>query len=156
MKLDHADLGYGDNTVLHNITLSLESGARYGLLGVNGGGKSTFIKALAGKLIYFPAVIVRSEKLNIGYFAQHQLDTLRADQSPVWHIQQLSPEVREQEIRNFLGGFNFVGDMAVQKTEPFSGGEKARLALAMIIWQNPICCCLTSRPTIWTWICATP
>lgn len=81
--------------------------------------------------------IVRSEKLNIGYFAQHQLDTLRADQSPVWHIQQLSPEVREQEIRNFLGGFNFVGDMAVQKTEPFSGGEKARLALAMIIWQKP-------------------
>ena len=81
--------------------------------------------------------IVRSEKLNIGYFAQHQLDTIRADQNPVWHIQQLSPEVREQEIRNFLGGFNFVGDMALQKTEPFSGGEKARLALAMIIWQKP-------------------
>ncbi|HFB4664693.1 TPA: ATP-binding cassette domain-containing protein, partial [Neisseria gonorrhoeae] len=81
--------------------------------------------------------IVHSEKLNIGYFAQHQLDTIRADQSPVWHIQQLSPEVREQEIRNFLGGFNFVGDMALQKTEPFSGGEKARLALAMIIWQKP-------------------
>ncbi|EPI7675738.1 ATP-binding cassette domain-containing protein, partial [Neisseria gonorrhoeae] len=67
----------------------------------------------------------------------HQLDTIRADQSPVWHIQQLSPEVREQEIRNFLGGFDFVGDMALQKTEPFSGGEKARLALAMIIWQKP-------------------
>ena len=133
LKLDHADLGYGDNTVLHDITLSLESGARYGLLGVNGSGKSTFIKALAGKI----DLLSRSEKLNIGYFAQHQLDTLRADQSPVWHIQQLSPEVREQEIRNFLGGFNFVGDMAVQKTEPFSGGEKARLALAMIIWQKP-------------------
>ena len=137
LKLDHADLGYGDNTVLHDITLSLESGARYGLLGVNGSGKSTFIKALAGKIDLLSGNIVRSEKLNIGYFAQHQLDTLRADQSPVWHIQQLSPEVREQEIRNFLGGFNFVGDMAVQKTEPFSGGEKARLALAMIIWQKP-------------------
>ena len=137
LKLDHADLGYGDNTVLHDITLSLESGARYGLLGVNGSGKSTFIKALAGKIDLLSGSIVRSEKLNIGYFAQHQLDTLRADQSPVWHIQQLSPEVREQEIRNFLGGFNFVGDMAVQKTEPFSGGEKARLALAMIIWQKP-------------------
>ncbi|MEZ7785984.1 MULTISPECIES: ATP-binding cassette domain-containing protein [Neisseria] len=137
LKLDHADLGYGDKTVLHDITLSLESGARYGLLGVNGSGKSTFIKALSGKIDLLSGSIVRSEKLNIGYFAQHQLDTLRADQSPVWHIQQLSLEVREQEIRNFLGGFNFIGDMAVQKTEPFSGGEKARLALAMIIWQKP-------------------
>ncbi|MCC9395534.1 ATP-binding cassette domain-containing protein, partial [Enterobacter hormaechei subsp. steigerwaltii] len=93
--------------------------------------------ALAGKIDLLSGSIVRSEKLNIGYFAQHQLDTIRADQNPVWHIQQLSPEVREQEIRNFLGGFNFVGDMALQKTEPFSGGEKARLALAMIIWQKP-------------------
>ncbi|EMS1673374.1 ATP-binding cassette domain-containing protein [Neisseria gonorrhoeae] len=137
LKLEHADLGYEGKTVLHDITLSLESGARYGLLGVNGSGKSTFIKALAGKIDLLSGSIVHSEKLNIGYFAQHQLDTIRADQSPVWHIQQLSPEVREQEIRNFLGGFDFVGDMALQKTEPFSGGEKARLALAMIIWQKP-------------------
>lgn len=136
-KLEHADLGYEGKIVLHDITLSLESGARYGLLGVNGSGKSTFIKALAGKIDLLSGSIIRSEKLNIGYFAQHQLDTIRADQNPVWHIQQLSPEVREQEIRNFLGGFNFVGDMALQKTEPFSGGEKARLALAMIIWQKP-------------------
>ncbi len=137
LKLDKADLGYGDNVVLHDLSLSLESGARYGLLGVNGSGKSTFIKALAGELDLLSGQIVRSEKLNIGYFAQHQLDTLRDDQSPIWHIQQLSPEVREQEIRNFLGGFNFVGDMALQKIEPFSGGEKARLALAMIVWQKP-------------------
>ena len=137
LKLDKADLGYGDNTVLHDISLSLESGARYGLLGVNGSGKSTFIKALAGELDLQAGQMVKSDKLNIGYFAQHQLDTLRDDQSPVWHIQQLSPEVREQEIRNFLGGFNFVGDMALQKIEPFSGGEKARLALAMIVWQKP-------------------
>ncbi|KES12515.1 ATPase component of ABC transporter with duplicated ATPase domains, partial [Snodgrassella alvi SCGC AB-598-P14] len=73
----------------------------------------------------------------IGYFAQHQLETLRADQSPVWHIQQLSPAVREQEIRNFLGSFAFIGDMALQPIAPFSGGEKARLALAMIVWQKP-------------------
>ena len=137
LKLDKADLGYGDNTVLHDISLSLESGARYGLLGVNGSGKSTFIKALAGELDLQAGQMVKSDKLNIGYFAQHQLDTLRDYQSPVWHIQQLSPEVREQEIRNFLGGFNFVGDMALQKIEPFSGGEKARLALAMIVWQKP-------------------
>ena len=137
LKLDKADLGYGESVVLHELSLSLESGARYGLLGVNGSGKSTFIKALSGELALLNGQLIRSDKLNIGYFAQHQLDTLRDDQSPVWHIQQLSPEVREQEIRNFLGGFNFVGDMALQKIEPFSGGEKARLALAMIVWQKP-------------------
>ena len=137
LQLDKADLGYGGEPVLHGIHLSLESGARYGLLGVNGSGKSTFIKTLAGELNVLSGRIVRSDKLNIGYFAQHQLDTLRPDQSPLWHIQKLSPDVREQEIRNFLGSFNFVGDAALQKTEPFSGGEKARLALAMIVWQKP-------------------
>ena len=137
LQLDKADLGYGGEPVLHGIDLSLESGARYGLLGVNGSGKSTFIKTLAGELNILSSRIVRSDKLNIGYFAQHQLDTLRPDQSPLWHIQKLSPDVREQEIRNFLGSFNFVGDAALQKTEPFSGGEKARLALAMIVWQKP-------------------
>ena len=137
LQLDKADLGYGGEPVLHGIDLSLESGARYGLLGVNGSGKSTFIKTLADELNVLSGRIVRSDKLNIGYFAQHQLDTLRPDQSPLWHIQKLSPDVREQEIRNFLGSFNFVGDAALQKTEPFSGGEKARLALAMIVWQKP-------------------
>ncbi|EFI24677.1 ABC transporter, ATP-binding protein [Neisseria sp. oral taxon 014 str. F0314] len=137
LQLDKADLGYGGEPVLNGIDLSLESGARYGLLGVNGSGKSTFIKTLAGELNVSSGRIVRSDKLNIGYFAQHQLDTLRPDQSPLWHIQKLSPDVREQEIRNFLGSFNFVGDAALQKTEPFSGGEKARLALAMIVWQKP-------------------
>lgn len=137
LQLDKADLGYGGKPVLHGIDLSLENGARYGLLGVNGSGKSTFIKTLAGELNVSSGRIVRSDKLNIGYFAQHQLDTLRPDQSPLWHIQKLSPDVREQEIRNFLGSFNFVGDAALQKTEPFSGGEKARLALAMIVWQKP-------------------
>ena len=137
LQLDKADLGYGGEPVLHGIDLSLESGARYGLLGVNGSGKSTFIKTLAGELNILSSRIVRSDKLNIGYFAQHQLDTLRPDQSPLWHIQKLSPDVREQEIRNFLGSFNFIGDAALQKTEPFSGGEKARLALAMIVWQKP-------------------
>ena len=137
LQLDKADLGYGVEPVLHGIDLSLESGARYGLLGVNGSGKSTFIKTLAGELNVLSGRIVRSDKLNIGYFAQHQLDTLRPDQSPLWHIQKLSPDVREQEIRNFLGSFNFVGDAALQKTEPFSGGEKARLELSMNLCQKP-------------------
>lgn len=137
LKLDAADLGYGDEIILKNINLSLENGARLGLLGVNGSGKSTFIKALSGSLKPINGQIIRSDKLNIGYFAQHQLDTLRDDQSPIWHIQQLSPDTKEQDIRNFLGGFNFVGDMATQQIAPFSGGEKARLALAMLVWQKP-------------------
>lgn len=137
LKLEHINLGYGDKTVLHDIDLSVESGARYGLLGVNGSGKSTLIKAISGSLKPLSGQIIRAEKLKIGYFAQHQLETLRTDQSPVWHIQQLSPAVREQEIRNFLGSFAFIGDMALQPIAPFSGGEKARLALAMIVWQKP-------------------
>lgn len=137
LKLEHINLGYGDKTVLYDIDLSVESGARYGLLGVNGSGKSTLIKAISGSLKPLSGQIIRAEKLKIGYFAQHQLETLRADQSPVWHIQQLSPAVREQEIRNFLGSFAFIGDMALQPIAPFSGGEKARLALAMIVWQKP-------------------
>lgn len=137
LKLEHISLGYGDKTILHDIDLSVESGARYGLLGVNGSGKSTLIKAISGSLKPLSGQIIRAEKLKIGYFAQHQLETLRADQSPVWHIQQLSPAVREQEIRNFLGSFAFIGDMALQPIAPFSGGEKARLALAMIVWQKP-------------------
>ncbi|MBP6346007.1 MAG: ATP-binding cassette domain-containing protein, partial [Neisseriaceae bacterium] len=98
---------------------------------------STLIKTIAGSLAPLSGSVIKSEKLNVGYFAQHQLDTLRPDQSPIWHIQSLSPEAKEQDIRNFLGGFNFVGDMAMQAIEPFSGGEKARLALAMIVWQKP-------------------
>ena len=137
LKMEHADLGYGAETVLKNISLSLENGARFGLLGVNGSGKSTFIKALSGSLKPQNGKILRSDKLNIGYFAQHQLDTLRDDQSPVWHIQKLSPEAKEQEIRNFLGGFLFTGEMATAPIAPFSGGEKARLALAMLVWQKP-------------------
>ena len=137
LKMERADLGYGAETILQNINLSLENGARFGLLGVNGSGKSTFIKALSGSLKPQNGQIIRSDKLNIGYFAQHQLDTLRDDQSPVWHIQKLSPEAREQDIRNFLGGFLFAGDMATAPIAPFSGGEKARLALAMLVWQKP-------------------
>lgn len=137
LKLEHANLGYGETTVLYNVDLSLENGVRYGLLGTNGSGKSTFIKTLSGKLAPQQGQIIRAEKLNIGYFAQHQLDVLRDDQNPIWHIQTISPEAKEQDIRNFLGGFNFSGDVALQPIAPFSGGEKARLALAMLVWQKP-------------------
>ncbi len=137
LKLDEVSLGYENKAILNNVSFSIESGARLGLLGVNGSGKSTLIKALSGGLSPTQGQIICAEKLNIGYVAQHQLETLRDDQSPIWHIQKLSPEVREQEIRNFLGGFNFIGDMALAPIAPFSGGEKARLALAMLVWQKP-------------------
>ncbi len=137
LKLDEITLGYDNNIVIKDATLNIESGARLGLLGVNGSGKSTLIKAISGSLKPKAGQLIRAEKLKIGYFAQHQLETLRADQSPIWHIQQLSPEVKEQDIRNYLGGFNFIGDMALQAIAPFSGGEKARLALAMLVWQKP-------------------
>lgn len=123
--------------VLNGINLALEAGSRIGLLGVNGAGKSTFIKTLVGDLAPLTGKIRLNKGLSIGYFAQHQLESLRHDQSPLWHVQQLAPTVREQELRNFLGGFNFAGEMATHPIAPLSGGEKARLALALIVWQRP-------------------
>jgi ATP-binding cassette subfamily F protein 3 len=123
--------------VLSNINLSLEAGSRIGLLGVNGAGKSTLIKTLVGELPPLAGEVHHGKGLAIGYFAQHQLEMLRHDQSPLWHLNKLAPTEREQELRNFLGSFNFAGDMATAPIAPFSGGEKARLALALIVWQKP-------------------
>ena len=123
--------------VLANINLSLEAGSRIGLLGVNGAGKSTLIKTLVGELPPLAGTVRHGKGLAIGYFAQHQLEMLRHDQSPLWHLNKLAPTEREQELRNFLGSFNFAGDMATAPIAPFSGGEKARLALALIVWQKP-------------------
>jgi ATP-binding cassette subfamily F protein 3 len=127
--------------VLHDINLSLQSEQRIGLLGVNGAGKSTFIKTIAGVLPVLKGGAVFNKGLAIGYFAQHQVEMLRDDQSPLWHLQRIdarsSSYSREQELRNYLGSFNFPGDMATGPIEHFSGGEKARLALALIVWQRP-------------------
>jgi ATP-binding cassette subfamily F protein 3 len=127
----------GENPVLSGINLSLEAGSRIGLLGVNGAGKSTLIKTLVGELPPLRGEVRHGKGLAIGYFAQHQLEMLRHDQSPLWHLNKLAPMEREQELRNFLGSFNFAGDMATASIAPFSGGEKARLALALIVWQKP-------------------
>ncbi len=135
--LEAVDTGYGQNRVLEHINLSLQSEQRIGLLGVNGAGKSTFIKTVAGALSPLAGTAVFNKGLVIGYFAQHQVEMLRDDQSPLWHLQRLSSNIREQELRNYLGGFNFPGDMATDPIEHFSGGEKARLALALIVWQRP-------------------
>ncbi|RJX30756.1 MAG: ATP-binding cassette domain-containing protein [Oxalobacter sp.] len=123
--------------IVRNITFSLQPGQRIGLLGVNGAGKSTLIRTLVGELPPLAGNIIRGKGLNIGYFAQHQLEMLRPDESALWHLARLSPDTREQELRNFLGSFNFPGTMAMTPIAPFSGGEKARLALAMIVWQRP-------------------
>ncbi len=123
--------------VLDNLNLTLQTGQRIGLLGVNGAGKSTLIKTLVGELPPLDGEVRHGKGLAIGYFAQHQLEMLRHDQSPLWHLNKLAPMEKEQELRNFLGSFNFAGDMATASIAPFSGGEKARLALALIVWQRP-------------------
>src|SRR6185369_15117370 len=126
-----------DKTVLSGINFSLQSEQRYGLLGINGAGKSTLIKTIAGELQPTKGTALFNKGLVIGYFAQHQVEMLRDDQSPAWHLQKIAPQIREQEVRNFLGGFNFPGEMATSSIAHFSGGEKARLALALIVWQRP-------------------
>jgi len=123
--------------ILGNINLNLQAGQRIGLLGVNGAGKSTLIKTIAGELPPLSGDAHWGKGLAIGYFAQHQVEMLRHDQSPLWHLAKIAPTVREQELRNFLGGFNFPGSMVASPIAPFSGGEKARLALALIVWQKP-------------------
>ncbi|GLR13149.1 ABC transporter ATP-binding protein [Chitinimonas prasina] len=137
LSIEDGAVGYGGNRLLDGLDLAVEAGARIGLLGRNGAGKSTLVKLLAGELSLVAGHRVEGKGLEIGYFAQHQLEHLRLDESPLWHLQKLSPQVREQELLNFLGGFDFRGDMARSPVAPFSGGEKARLALAMIVWQRP-------------------
>ena len=131
------DGGDIDIPILEGVTLSIQNGQRIGLLGANGQGKSTLVKTLAGTLEPLAGSMHQGRGLVIGYFAQHQLETLRPDDSPLAHLARIAPDAREQVLRDFLGGFNFSGDMASAPIAPFSGGEKARLALALIIWQKP-------------------
>jgi ATP-binding cassette, subfamily F, member 3 len=137
LTLEDAAAGYDARAVLAGIKLSLAAGARIGLLGRNGAGKSTLIKLLAGELAPLEGTRHEGKGLAIGYFAQHQIDVLRPDESPLRHLARLDPRAREQDLRNFLGGFDFRGDMALDPVAPFSGGEKARLALALLVWQRP-------------------
>lgn len=138
LQCSSVDAGYtSENPILNKINLNLGPGDRIALLGPNGEGKSTLVKTLTGALAILKGDIHRSPHLKIGYYAQHQLEDLDCALSPVGTLQKLSPEVREQSIRDFLGGFNFRGDMAVNPIHHFSGGEKARLALAKLVWQKP-------------------
>jgi ATP-binding cassette subfamily F protein 3 len=138
LVLEGVTAGYGEKVVLSGITLSIQAEQRIGLLGVNGAGKSTLIKTIAGVLAPLGGSAVFNKGVVIGYFAQHQVEMLRDDQSPLWHLQKTcGSNVREQVLRDYLGSFNFPGDMATGPVEHFSGGEKARLALALIVWQRP-------------------
>ena len=141
LVIGDASAGYGHKTVLSRIGLTLRPGERIGLLGRNGAGKSTLVKLLAGARLggIAPMSGERQEGngLAIGYFAQHQLEQLRPDESPLWHVQKLDPTAREQDLRDWIGRFDFRGDMAGAKCGTFSGGEKSRLALALLIYRRP-------------------
>lgn len=138
ITMENVVAGYGDKIVLNNIKLNLVPGSRIGLLGRNGAGKSTLIKVLAGELQPKSGHILLAKDVQLGYFAQHQLEYLRADESPLWHLSQIAdPKHTEQELHNYLGGFDFRGDKVKEAVKTFSGGEKARLVLALIVWQRP-------------------
>ncbi len=138
--LTDAALGYadsGDGPVLENVTLNLMAGDRIGLLGVNGAGKSTLVKALASGSTLLSGDRILSKDTKIGYFAQHQLDLLMPEQSPLDHLRLYAPDDRESDMRKYLGRFNFSGERIFEPVAPFSGGEKARLVLALMIRQKP-------------------
>lgn len=142
LVLDQVDTGYRSESneekiIVGNIAFTLQAGQRIGLLGVNGAGKSTLIKTIAGDLSPLSGEKHLGKGLVVGYFAQQQLEMLQHDDSPLMHLMRIAPNAREQELRDFLGRFNFPGDMVKSPIAPFSGGEKARLALALIVWQKP-------------------
>ena len=137
LVLDEMAVGYQGVALIKGIVLAIRPGERIGLLGRNGAGKTTLIKLLAKELAPLSGKRVEGKDLNIGYFAQHQLEQLRLDESPLQHMMKLDPLTREQEHLNFLGGFDFKGDMARSPCLNFSGGEKSRLALALLIWTRP-------------------
>jgi len=137
LTLEKASTGYENNVILQGVNFSLLPGERIGLLGPNGAGKSTLIKLIAGELAAISGQRHEANALKIGYFAQHQLEQLDPQASALQHLQRLDSTGSEQDFRNFLGGFNFRGDRVTENIAPFSGGEKARLVLALVVWQKP-------------------
>jgi ATP-binding cassette subfamily F protein 3 len=137
VKFDHATLGYPGKPVVTGVNWAILPGERIGLLGPNGAGKSTLLRAIAGELPLLGGERLTVQGLRIGYFAQHQLEQLRLEESALWHMRRLEPATREQELRDFLGGFDFRGDRVAAPVGEFSGGEKARLTLALLVRQRP-------------------
>lgn len=138
LELESADIGYGDKLIVTNVNLQITPTSRIGLLGMNGAGKSTLIKSLVGDLPLLAGYRKASELLNIGYFAQHQMDALDGNASPMLQLARIAdPKISEATLRSFLGSFGFSGERMDTPSESFSGGERARLALALIVWQRP-------------------
>ncbi len=137
ISLEDIKLGYGETTILEHVHINLQPGSRIGLLGHNGAGKSTFIKLLAGELAVQAGRVECSSELRIGYFAQHQLEQLHPEDTPLEHFQRIDKRASEQALRNHLGGFGFSGDKVESKIAPFSGGEKARLVFATLVYEKP-------------------
>jgi ATP-binding cassette subfamily F protein 3 len=138
LTLEHADIGYGDKLIVTNVNLQITPSSRIGLLGMNGAGKSTLIKSLVGDLPLIQGIRKDSELLNIGYFAQHQMDALDGNASPMLQLSRIAdPKISEAALRSFLGSFGFSGERMDTPSESFSGGERARLALALIVWLRP-------------------
>ncbi|MDR6843093.1 ABC-F family ATP-binding cassette domain-containing protein [Pseudoxanthomonas sacheonensis] len=137
IRLNHVDAGYGDTVILKDVAFGLEAGDRIGLLGVNGAGKSTLVKTLVGDLEPIHGDRSCHPDVRIGYFAQHTVESLKPAQSPIDHLRDLSPDAPTQSFRDFLGKWNFPGDRAFESVDGFSGGERARLALALIAWRQP-------------------
>lgn len=138
LRFEKVDIGYSkENIILRQVNLSIPAGARIGLLGPNGAGKSTLIKSIAGTLAPLHGTFEAGQHLQIGYFAQHQIDYLELEENALHHLQRLDNKVSEQQARNFLGTFAFTGDSVFSPIKVFSGGEKSRLALALLVWQKP-------------------
>jgi ATP-binding cassette subfamily F protein 3 len=137
LTLEDVVVGYGEANVLEGVGMQIRRGARIGLLGRNGAGKSTLMKLFAGTLTPRAGRRVEGRDLRIGYFAQHQLDQLRPDETALAHLSRIDRAAREQDLRTFLGGFGFRGDDALAPVGPMSGGEKARLALGLIVYRRP-------------------
>ena len=137
LRLEEVDAGYGDRIVLSNVGFGLEAGDRLGLLGPNGAGKSTLVKSLVGDLIPLSGERAGHKDTRIGYFAQHTVESLREGASPIEHLMDKAPTASQQSLRDFLGTWNFAGDRAFESVDGFSGGERARLALALIAWDKP-------------------
>ncbi|UXA34062.1 ABC transporter ATP-binding protein [Proteus terrae] len=137
LSMEKVSAGYGEKIILNDIKLNLVPGSRIGLLGRNGAGKSTLIKLLAGEIEPLQGKLALSKGIKLGYFAQHQLEFLRSDESALQHLTRLAPKETEQKLRDYLGGFGFHGDKVTDACGQFSGGEKARLVLSLLVWQRP-------------------
>ena len=141
LRLKNIDAGYrvdeSLHTILRSVSLRIEAGSRIGILGVNGAGKSTLVKVIAGELEPFAGERLEGKGLTIGYFAQQQMDILDPQASALLHLKRVAPQAREQDLRNYLARFGFTGEKVMDEVAPFSGGEKARLALALIVWHRP-------------------